>query len=110
MYYDDEDLNIVSVGEADTVGTYVFDLKHIPTSPELRNVVFFARQQLLQVILQKGFNVLLLESWSLTLFRNGKRHRVEVQYSGRPARALGKIPALRPPPFMAVLEGKWPPP
>jgi len=110
MYYDDEDLYIVSVGEADTVGTYVFELKQLQTTVQFRNAVLFARQQLLQVILQKGFNVLLLESWSLTLFRNGKRHRVEVRYSGRPARALGKIPALRPPPFMAVLEGEHPRP
>jgi len=110
MYYDDEDLNIVSVGEADTVGTYVFELKHLQTTIEFRNVLLFARQQLLQVILQKGYNVLLLESWSLTLYRKGKQHRVEVRYGGRPARVLGKMPALRPPPFMAVLEGECPRP
>ncbi|KAG5639325.1 hypothetical protein H0H81_004528 [Sphagnurus paluster] len=104
MYYEDEDLDIAVVGEADTRGTYVFQVTSGKEAPSLRNAVEFARQQLLQEIIKKGYNILLLESWQLTVFRRGKEHRIEVQYCGRPARALGKLPARRPPPFMAVLE------
>lgn len=104
MYYDDEDLDVVHVGDTDTCGTYVFEVKHFPKDTQLRNAVFFAREQLLQETLKKNFNVLLLESWNLTLYRRGKQYRVEVRYSGRPAHALGKIPSHRPPPFIQILE------
>ncbi|KIM84562.1 hypothetical protein PILCRDRAFT_387780 [Piloderma croceum F 1598] len=105
MYYDDEDLDIVRVGETDKCGTYVFEVKHFPKDCHLRNAVFFAREQLLQEAAKTDFNVLLLESWNLTLYRRGKQYRVEVRYTGRPAHALGKIPSRRPPPFIRVLEG-----
>ncbi|RDB28516.1 hypothetical protein Hypma_015282 [Hypsizygus marmoreus] len=104
MYYEDEDLDIAVVGEADTRGTYVFEVNPAKKPLELRDAVVFARQQLLQEVIKKGYNVLLLESWHLTVYRRGKQHRVEVQYGGRPARALGKLPNRRPPPFMAVLQ------
>lgn len=48
----------------DTCGTYVFDVKHLQKGAEFRNALLFARQQLLQVIAKKGFNVLLLERWA----------------------------------------------
>lgn len=118
------DLDIVRVGDMDTRGTYVFEVKHFPKGDQFRNAVFFARQQLLQAVAKKNFNVLLLErcaftyhrvssrnsivirhlSWDLTLYRRGKQYRVEVRYNGRPAEALGKIPSRRPPPFIRVLE------
>jgi len=103
MYYDDEDLDIVSVGDADTCGTYVFDVKRVG-NPDLRHAVVFARQQLLDEVSKKGYNVLLLESWKLTVLRRGKQNRIQVEYNGRPATAIGKIPAPRQPPFMQVLE------
>ncbi|KAK0246003.1 hypothetical protein EDD85DRAFT_1017016 [Armillaria nabsnona] len=104
MYYDDEDsLDIVAVSDADTRGTYVFEVNHL-TRTALRNAVTFSRQQLIHQVAKKGFNVLVLESWRLTVFRRGKSHRVEVMYSGRPAEALGKLPHLPPPPFMDVLH------
>jgi hypothetical protein len=56
----------------------------------------------------------------MTIFRRGKRHRVQVNYNGRrmssislprhkadmgsAARIVGDLPALRPPPFMQVLQ------
>ncbi|KAJ7492854.1 hypothetical protein FB451DRAFT_552935 [Mycena latifolia] len=105
MYYDeDKELDIVSVGEADTCGTYVFHVGQLKNAGDLRNAVVFARQQLLREIGKKGFNVLLSESWNLTIYRRGKRHRVEVAYNGRPARVLGDLPQLRPPPFMQILQ------
>ncbi|GLB36372.1 hypothetical protein LshimejAT787_0306600 [Lyophyllum shimeji] len=104
MYYEDEDLDIAVVGETDTRGTYVFEVKPGRTPPDLRRAVEFARQQLLHEVIKNGYNILLLESWQLTVYRRGKDHRIEVQYNGRPARALGKLPGRRPPPFMGVLE------
>ncbi|KAJ7431789.1 hypothetical protein B0H11DRAFT_1870975 [Mycena galericulata] len=104
-YYDEnKDLDIVSVGEADTCGTYVFHVEQLKNVSDLRNAVVFARQQLLQTVAKRGFNVLLSESWNLTVYRRGKRHRIQVEYSGRPARVVGEIPTLRPPPFMQVLQ------
>ncbi|KAJ7357128.1 hypothetical protein DFH08DRAFT_475002 [Mycena albidolilacea] len=101
MYYDeDKDLDIVSVGDADTCGTYVFNVEQLKTD----DLVVFARQQLLKEVGKKGFNVLLSESWDLTIYRRGKHHRVQVSYSGRPARIDGDLPPLRPPPFMQVLQ------
>ncbi|KAF9036460.1 hypothetical protein BDZ89DRAFT_1011338 [Hymenopellis radicata] len=104
MYYDDEDtLDIVAVSDTDTRGTYVFDVKNLNRTA-LRNAVVFSRQQLIQEIEKKDFNILMLESWRLTIFRRGKSHRVEVQYAGKGAQALGKLPHLPPPPFMDVLQ------
>ncbi|KAJ7139892.1 hypothetical protein C8R44DRAFT_828266 [Mycena epipterygia] len=104
-YYDeDKDVDIVAVGNADMCGTYVFHVEQLKNAADLRNAVVFARQQLLQAVNKKGFNVLLSESWNLTIYRRGKRHRVQVEYNGRPARVFGDLPALRPPPFMQVLQ------
>ncbi|KAF8898352.1 hypothetical protein BD779DRAFT_1483476 [Infundibulicybe gibba] len=104
MYYDDDDLDIVAIGETDTRGTYTFDVKHRSSQRrECQEAVIFSRQQLMQEILKKGYNTLLVESWRITLFRRVKHYRVEVQYNGRPARVMGKLPTQRPP-FMAVLE------
>jgi len=97
-------LDMVSVSEVDTCGTYVFHLDRLKNAADLRNAVVFARQQLLQEVAKKGFNVLLSESWDLTIFRRGKRHRVQVNYNGRPACIVGDLPPLRPPPFMQVLQ------
>ncbi|KAJ6627165.1 hypothetical protein B0H10DRAFT_423093 [Mycena sp. CBHHK59/15] len=104
-YYDeDKDVDIVSVGEADTCGTYVFDVEQLKNAADLRNVVVFARQQLLNEVGKKGYNTLLLESWNLTIYRRGKRHRVQVEYNGRPARVVGDLPPQRPPPFLQILQ------
>ncbi|KAG5719312.1 hypothetical protein E4T56_gene13296 [Termitomyces sp. T112] len=104
MYYEDEDLEIAFTGQSNIRGTYVFDVSSGTKVPELRRVIEFARQQLLQRIAKKGYNILLLEGWQLTVYRRGKEHRIEVQYTGRPARAFGKLPESRSPPFTAVLE------
>jgi hypothetical protein len=55
------DLDILSVGRADTSGTYIFDMKDTQRSRDLRKAVLFARQQLLQVNAKQGFNLLVLE-------------------------------------------------
>lgn len=123
----DLDLDIARVADTDMCGTYIFEARHLPKDNHMRNAVFFAREQLLQSAILKGCNVLLLErcalelayycndpfantcnySWTCTLYRRGKHHRVEVRYSGRPAHALGKVPR-RSPPFIRVLEGRHP--
>jgi len=55
------DLDILSVGDVDTCGTYIFDMKGAQRGAEFRKAVLFARQQLLQVNAKKGYNLLLLE-------------------------------------------------
>ncbi|KAF4572703.1 hypothetical protein EYR36_007213 [Pleurotus pulmonarius] len=81
MYYEDEDIDIVTVAEADTCGTYVFDVKNWKRGNELRNAVLFAQKQLLKNVSNNGYNVLLLESWQLTVLRRGKHHRVEYSFA-----------------------------
>ncbi|KAJ3718279.1 hypothetical protein C8R42DRAFT_138104 [Lentinula raphanica] len=105
--YEDEELDLDTVNDGDICGTYVFDVKkHDQSEANMRNAVGIARQQLLQEIATKGFNILLTErvSWSLTVYRQGKRRRIEVRYSGCPAHTTGKLPPLYPPPFMDVLK------
>nr|GAT47890.1 predicted protein [Mycena chlorophos] len=99
-YYDeDKDLDVVSVAEADASGSYTFNFGRLRNDAEdLRNAV------LLEEIGKRGYNALLSESWSMTLFRRNKRHRVAVVYSGRPARMEGDMPPLRPPPFLQLLR------
>jgi hypothetical protein len=79
MYYEDEggrfpyrcrcvpetneifaDLDIIYVGDNDTVGTYVFDVKR---NSDFRDTLSFSRQLLLQEIAKKGLNVLLMERY-----------------------------------------------
>lgn len=55
------ELDILHIGNADTCGTYVFDVKHFPKDFQFRNAVFFARQRLIEEIEKNGFNILLLE-------------------------------------------------
>ncbi|KAJ3815028.1 hypothetical protein F5876DRAFT_72408 [Lentinula aff. lateritia] len=105
LMYEEEELDLDVVNPTDICGTYVFDVKkHDQSEADLRNAVVIARQQLLQEIATKGLNVLLTESWNLTVYRQGKRRRIEVRYSGRPAHACGKLPLIHPPPFMELLR------
>lgn len=107
MIDDGDELDILRVTDTDTCGTYIFDLgKRSPQGSDYCRAVLFARQQLFQEIVKNGYNMLLLEGWTLTLYRKGKSHRIEVQYAGRPAYMSGKAPPFRPPPFMAVLESQ----
>jgi hypothetical protein len=55
------DLVIVTVGDANTRGTYVFEGNHSKKCIDPRDAVVFAQQQLLKEAAKKGFNVLLLE-------------------------------------------------
>ncbi|KAF8226061.1 hypothetical protein L208DRAFT_389097 [Tricholoma matsutake] len=99
--YEDDDLDIVTVGKADTRGTYVFEGNRSKKNIDPRDAVVFAQQQLLKEAAKKGFNILLFESWQLTVYRRGKQQRIEVQYT---AHALGELPTGRSPPFMGVLN------
>ncbi|KAI5119932.1 hypothetical protein M0805_000897 [Coniferiporia weirii] len=121
-FYDDEDVDIIRLSAAETRGTYVFELrtgaskrqgkkKGLDSCTDAalvgehgRKALIFARQQLLAEVAKRNYNVLLQEGWSLTVFRSGKRYRIEVQYSGRGVLAAGK-PTLahRQPPFMELL-------
>ncbi|KAJ3793627.1 hypothetical protein GGU11DRAFT_691432 [Lentinula aff. detonsa] len=103
--YGDEELHIARVNDVDICGTYVFDVKkHGQSDADVRNAVVIARQQLLREITTKGFNILLTESWNLTVYRQVKHRRIEVRYCGRPAHATGKLPSIHAPPFMDVLK------
>lgn len=47
-----------------------------------------------------------MRSWTLTRLRQGKRHRLEVDYIGRAGYVSGNLPASRKPPFIAVLQAQ----
>jgi len=106
MYYEDdsEDFQIVAIKDTSITRTYLLDVKdNTRGSADLRKAVIFAREQLLQEVKENGYNILWLESWQVTLLRKGRLYRVEVQYMGRPARALIGLPNPHPP-FMALLQ------
>ncbi|EIW64882.1 uncharacterized protein TRAVEDRAFT_109008 [Trametes versicolor FP-101664 SS1] len=96
-------MEVMGVHSQTLHGTYMFDLK---TGADLRRAVVFARQRLLQEAAEKEYNLFLTEGWSVTQFRKGKRHRVEVRYVARPAYAVTKKLRTPPPPFLAMLGGK----
>jgi len=104
MYYEDEDLDLDVVKDSNVRRTYVVEIKRDAMKNNvLPRTVVFAREQLLQEVNKNGYNILLLEGWRVTVLRKAKLYRVEVEYSGRPARTQNKVPQ-RHPPFMAVLE------
>ncbi|KDR84758.1 hypothetical protein GALMADRAFT_131550 [Galerina marginata CBS 339.88] len=84
MYYEDEDLEVILVKENNVRRTYAFEIKRdARESSELLKAVVFAREQLLEEIKKNGYNILLLESWRVTVLRKAKLQRIEVEYSGR---------------------------
>ncbi|KAI0936092.1 hypothetical protein AcV5_004316 [Taiwanofungus camphoratus] len=105
MYDDDDDLELVYVADTDLTNTYLFDRETRHSAAlDLHAAVAHARTRLLREAARRGCNVLLLEGWCVTLLRKGRRHRVEVRYTARPARVANKPPARPPPPFLAVLD------
>lgn len=60
------DLDVLSISEADTCGTYVFDIQsrnERDGQSQLRRAVTFAQEQLLREVEKKGYNVLLVEGY-----------------------------------------------
>jgi len=102
VYFEDGDLDLVSMGDEMIRGTYTFELRPPQTGKHFRSAVQFARQRLLQAGAKKGFNNLLMESWNVTLYRKGQQHRIEVDYTAYPA--LNRRPHNRVPPFIALLD------
>ncbi|KAG8220097.1 hypothetical protein J3R82DRAFT_1116 [Butyriboletus roseoflavus] len=101
------EIDIVHIGANDLCRTYIFDFKrHAPDGDQCANALLFSQQQLLQEVAKKHYNVLLLEGWTLARLRQGKWHRIEIDYIGRAGYVSGKPPALRRPPFIAVLQGQ----
>ncbi|TFY72639.1 hypothetical protein EVG20_g373 [Dentipellis fragilis] len=94
-------LDIVYIHETDVVRTYVFDVKQ---AKDFQNVLLFAQRQLQEEVRTKGYNALWSEGWQVTLLRKGKKHRVEVRYTARPACLAGKPLRAYEPPFMGVLD------
>ncbi|KAF8845409.1 hypothetical protein BDN67DRAFT_987106 [Paxillus ammoniavirescens] len=107
MFDGGDELDVVRVRGMSMSGKYIFDFKkHAPNGAQGVSTVLFARQQLMQEITKKSYNILLIEGWTLTRLRQGKHYRIEVDYTGRPGYVSGKLPVPRPPPFIAVLEGR----
>ncbi|KAF5337094.1 hypothetical protein D9611_003248 [Ephemerocybe angulata] len=103
-YYGDEELDLDEISKTDIKGTYVFDLKAgYAGIQDLQKAVTFSRQQLLREASRRGYNVLTVESWQLTIFQRAKQRRVEVRYCGRPARCVGDAPSAQTPPFIGIL-------
>ncbi|EKM60884.1 uncharacterized protein PHACADRAFT_168224 [Phanerochaete carnosa HHB-10118-sp] len=103
MWDEDEDLEIAYTHPTNISYRFVYDLQ---TVEDLRKAVQVARCQLYRDAVRLKCNILLSEGWRCTLMRQGSRHRVEVVYSGRPARALGmgKVTCLSQPPFIGMLD------
>ncbi|OCH96594.1 hypothetical protein OBBRIDRAFT_787157 [Obba rivulosa] len=104
MFDEDEDLDVLRVADADITVAYTVDLGRVQEAPGLRGALEGARLQVLKRAAFAHYNILLHEGWRLTLLRRGKKHRVEVRYTGRAAYVAGKLPALPPPPFVALLD------
>lgn len=103
-YYGDEELDIDVVSKTDIKGTYVYDLKTgYAGIQDLQKAVTFSRQQLLREASRRGYNILLVESWQLTIFQRAKQRRVEVRYSGKPGHCNGEVPSAETPPFIGIL-------
>ncbi|KAJ3546990.1 hypothetical protein NMY22_g1834 [Coprinellus aureogranulatus] len=103
-YYGDEELDLEAVSKTDIKGTYVFDMKHgYAGIQDLQKALTFSRKQLMGEATRRGYNVLLVESWQLTIFQKAKQRRVEIRYSGRPARCIGEAPSAQTPPFIGIL-------
>ncbi|PSR71294.1 hypothetical protein PHLCEN_2v12808 [Hermanssonia centrifuga] len=101
MWDDIEELEVVRMHDADMS----FKIEHdIQRSTDLQKVLQVARYHLMEQAFQHNFNVLLVEGWRLTLMRKGKKYRVEVVYTGRPAYAMGKDTRVPAPPFLCFLE------
>ncbi|KAH9947642.1 hypothetical protein B0H21DRAFT_314401 [Amylocystis lapponica] len=108
MYDDDDDIEILRVGESELSRVVTFDMKKTSQQPDIVGAVDYARSRVLRDAAKRGYNVLLCEGlsarWQLTLLRKGKWHRVEVHYVGRPAAVKGNVPELPPPPFVNMLQ------
>ncbi|KAG9047271.1 hypothetical protein FS837_002632 [Tulasnella sp. UAMH 9824] len=77
------------------------------TLSQTRDALRYARAQLLATdqVTKPGANVLLFEGWAVTHLRKGSQHRLQIRYSGRPARVSFASPPSSPaiPPFMELL-------
>jgi len=104
MRFEDSELELAVIKQGHVRRKYVLEVRpNVSLDPELQKAVIFAQGQLLDEIEQNGYNVLLSESWRVTLLRRGKLYRIEVEYSARPARATNPG-SRRQPPYMAVLH------
>jgi len=102
--FEDSALELAVVKQSPIRRKYVLEVKpNLSLDPDVQRAVIFAQKQLLDEIEQNGYNVLLSESWQVTLLRRGKLYRIEVEYSGRPARATNPG-SRRLPPYMAILQ------
>ncbi|TFY76306.1 hypothetical protein EWM64_g7704 [Hericium alpestre] len=97
----DDDLDVIYVHETDVVRTYMFDVRD---EKDFHNALLFAQRQFVEEVRSKGYNTLWTEGWQATLLRKGKKHRIEVRYTARPACLSGKPLQDHEPPFMAVLD------
>ena len=112
------DVEIAHVDVSDSFAVADFD---VASTSDIRKGVLLARREVLRDAARKGFNALVEEgyayvhitqalhradkfrSWQLTLLRKDGRHRVIVQYTGRPGRLYGDVP-VHPPPFIDLLR------
>jgi len=55
------DMDVETMSDTDTRGTYVFEVKHKASHAALQNAIVFAQQQLLKEVAKRGYNILLTE-------------------------------------------------
>ncbi|KAJ8084269.1 hypothetical protein PM082_003037 [Marasmius tenuissimus] len=104
---EEEDLDIMKVGDSDIDRTYVFEVKRSKLYSSARNALLFARQQLLLEIARMGYNDLILEGWKMAVYEREKVHRIEVKYIGRAAHVSGKVDKTRRPPYLDAVLHDW---
>ncbi|KAK2462090.1 hypothetical protein APHAL10511_006553 [Amanita phalloides] len=106
MFEDDNDLDVKVISKSLLGRTYTFDLRTRRSTKDITDALMFARRQFIEDIKQTEYNVLLCEGWRAILYRRGKQHRVEIRYTGKPARVTGvaKIHQDPPPPYLGVLQ------
>lgn len=117
MYDEDDELELLRVSSTSLSSSCIFDVDKMNTQVgdhsgrhlDLQIVLLKTRSRLLRDIARVGYNILLLEGWSITLLRkishihNHPRYRISVRYTGRPAYV--EVTERRPfPPFLGLLQ------
>ncbi|KAH8835380.1 hypothetical protein DL96DRAFT_1702369 [Flagelloscypha sp. PMI_526] len=110
QYHDEDEFFLNSVSRTDISGTYIFEVPANTSKQQSkwaetrRNALRFSRKEMLKQVKPLGYNILLVESWHLTVTKRLKVTRIEITYKCRPANALDELVSSHTaPPFSEIL-------